>query len=151
MRVYMYQAALYCEACGEKIRAELIAKGEAPADPSDETSYDSDDYPKGPLDEGESDPPSHCDDCGEFLETTLTSDGESYVIEAVQRARKGFAQESAGMTTDEADDLRSHSVALTEWEPFYDYLDFGPDGPQCTVCGERDCDTPDECETKKGE
>ncbi len=31
--LYSYQAALYCEACGERIRAELTAQGKAPPDP----------------------------------------------------------------------------------------------------------------------
>ena len=135
MLVYMYQASLYCTDCGEKIREELTAAGKAPEDPSDEYSYDSDDFPKGPEEEGESDSPTHCDGCGDFLETRLTSEGEAYVIEAVQDARARFAVESAGMTPDEAEDMRSHYVSLTEWEPFYDHLDF--DGPEvdCARCG----------------
>jgi hypothetical protein len=118
MNVYIYKAALYCEACGSEIRAELTAKGKAPEDPDDEYSYDSDDFPKGPTDEGESDTPSHCDSCGRFLESTLTSDGEAYVIEAVQRARREPRIASL-----------KESVALTEWAPFYDHLDFGPVEP----------------------
>ena len=83
MNVYTYQAALLCEACGEAKRAELTAKGEALTDQDDESSYDSDDFPKGPQEEGESDSPSYCDHCNEFLESPLTSEGERYVREAI--------------------------------------------------------------------
>jgi hypothetical protein len=103
MLVYVYKAALYCEACGEGIRYELTAKGKAPTDPDNESSYDSDDFPKGPCDEGESDSPGHCDDCGMFLETTLTADGIAYVQQAIAEDRAG-------------------SVALTTWKPFYSHL-----------------------------
>lgn len=48
MYVYMYQAALHCEACGIAICERLDAEGKAPTNPSDEWSYDSSDYPKGP-------------------------------------------------------------------------------------------------------
>ncbi len=82
MNAYMYSAALYCEQCGEAIRARLDAEGFAPSDPDDETSYDSDEYPKGPFPDGggEADCPQHCDDCHCFLENPLTSEGERYVL-----------------------------------------------------------------------
>lgn len=102
--VYIYQAALLCEECGAKVRAELTAAGNAPADPEDECSYDSDDFPKGPQDEGESDTPSHCDACGCFLESELTDEGQRYVREKVEDA----------IIAGKAD-----SVALQEWAPFY--------------------------------
>lgn len=105
MQVYIYQAALYCVDCGNSICEDLTAAGKAPEDPEDEGSYDSDDFPKGPTDEGESDSPSHCDGCQCFLETDLTEEGKRYVIEAVQRARAE----------------KRKSVAITEWEPFYDF------------------------------
>lgn len=113
MQVYVYQAALYCEPCGEAIRERLTKEGSAPADPDDETSFDSDEFPKGPCDEGESDTPSHCDACREFLESDLTADGETYVKEHVREAW------IAGKT--DAD-----SVALEVWAPFY-----GINPPNC--------------------
>jgi hypothetical protein len=58
--VFIYQAALYCDSCGEAIRASLDSEGKAPEYPDDEDTYDSDDYPKGRLPEGESDSPEHC-------------------------------------------------------------------------------------------
>ncbi len=78
----------------------------------DERDYDSGDFPKGPCDEGDSDTPSHCDDCGTFLESDLTSEGERYVVEAVQEAR------AAGCID---------RVSVTEWAPFYSYLAFEDD------------------------
>jgi hypothetical protein len=86
MDAYMYQADLYCEECGEKIKADLKATCAVPENPSDEATFDSDDYPKGPFPDGggESDCPQHCGGCGVFLENPLTSDGYNYVEEAIQ-------------------------------------------------------------------
>jgi hypothetical protein len=107
MNVYIFQAALLCESCGETERASLIELGAAPEDPTDETSFDSDDFPKGPMGEGggEADCPQHCDHCGVFLENPLTTDGREYVREAIANDRANRETET---------------VALTEWEPFYD-------------------------------
>ena len=87
--LYSYQAALYCEACGERIRAELTAQGKAPPDPDAEDTYDSGDFPKSAI-AGESDTISFCDageDCanpftlsnghkvGQYLDQDLTTEG----------------------------------------------------------------------------
>jgi hypothetical protein len=99
MNVYIYCADIYCEQCGIKIMADCIASGKYPDDIDDETSYDSDEFPKGPFENGggESDCPQHCGsggDCvnaytpdgwfhrkvGMFLENDLTSDGIEYVV-----------------------------------------------------------------------
>jgi hypothetical protein len=84
LNAYIYCAALLCEPCGEAVIKELTQDGEAPADPSDESSYDSDQFPKGPYPDGggEADTPQHCDHCGEFLDNALTGDGETYVRDA---------------------------------------------------------------------
>ena len=66
--MYVYQADTYCDSCGEAIRAQLRASGDAPADPDDEWSYDSDDFPKGPCAEEETDGPDHCASYGDCLE-----------------------------------------------------------------------------------
>lgn len=83
MQVYMYCAAFYCQACGEK----LCATEAKPAgmDPTNESTWDSDEYPKGPYPNGggEADTPQHCDSCGVFLQNPLTTDGYDYVREAV--------------------------------------------------------------------
>lgn len=83
MNAYIYQAALYCEHCGEKIRQRLTAEGKAPANPDDEYTYDSDDFPKGPYPDGggNADCPQHCDSCHCHLENPLTAEGELYVTE----------------------------------------------------------------------
>jgi hypothetical protein len=122
---YIYQAAVYCGDCAEKIKKELnkeawegkIPHEKIPPDPTDDRSFDSDDYPAGPyrMHDQESDSPQHCDGCGVFLENGLTSDGEEYVIEAVRKDRK--AREKG----------KKPNPAVLEWENYYD-LDYGGDG-----------------------
>ena len=106
MDVHIYQAALLCEDCGKAKRRELRKRGFAPRSPNNESTYDSDDYPKGPyLDGGgEADSPQHCDnqdEClnaeslkwrgravgkvGAFLENPLTSKGVEYLCEMVAK------------------------------------------------------------------
>lgn len=86
MNVYIYRAALYCADCGEAIRARLTAEGKAPADPADEVTYDSEDFPKGPYENGggEADCAQHCDGCSAFLENPLTQDGREHVADAIR-------------------------------------------------------------------
>ena len=81
MRAYVYQAALYCEDCGEVIKSELDKERLTPDEPDNEHTFDSDEYPKGPYGDGggEADCPQYCDNCGEFLENPLTSDGMEWV------------------------------------------------------------------------
>lgn len=95
MKTYIYNADVYCEDCGRELRRRIAKEGSRPANPRDEYSYDSGDYPKGPYDgeDNTSDTPQHCgngDDCldplvidgekyGKFLENPLTVDGEQYV------------------------------------------------------------------------
>ena len=85
---YIYCADLYCEDCARAIKADRQSAAFQgtrflPSDPNDESSYDSDDYPKGPYDDGggESDGPQCCGGCGEFLENPLTGDGYRYLLE----------------------------------------------------------------------
>ena len=87
---YIYRADLHCSKCGEKIREDLTAKGEAPEEPEDEYTYDSDDFPKGPYPDGggEADCPQHCGTCGCFLGNPLTGDGEEYVREVLREAKE---------------------------------------------------------------
>jgi hypothetical protein len=109
MDAYVFAAALLCEECGEKTRDEIEASGKAPSDPDDETSYDSDDYPKGPYADGggEADSPQHCDTCKTFLENPLTSEGLDYV--------RGIIAERL------ADPDASLDVpSFNDWAPFYD-------------------------------
>ena len=94
MDVYVFQAALYCEDCGQAIADELAARGV-------EDPGDSDAFPQGPYPDGggEADVPQHCDGAGHclnavrsgehtigaFLENPLTVDGRRYLAEAVAR------------------------------------------------------------------
>ena len=90
MNAYIYQAALLCEECGCEVCAELKSAGKRPPDYTDESTYDSDDYPKGPYPDGggEADCPQCCHNCGIPLENPLTSDGIGYVIEVVHDSIK---------------------------------------------------------------
>lgn len=92
MNAYIFQAALYCEECGEGIMVERLAgmlAGRLPIPPgfdlADETTYDSDDFPKGPFPAGggESDFPQCCDACGEPLDNPLPLDGYALYCEEI--------------------------------------------------------------------
>lgn len=77
MNVYVFQAALYCEACGHAIRDTLMPDA------------DSDHYPQGPYSDGggEADSPQHCDACNTFLENPLTGDGYEYIRQQIKLHR----------------------------------------------------------------
>jgi hypothetical protein len=100
---YVYNAVLWCEACGDKLRAELPLPQNC--DENDEHTWDSDYYPKGPYRTDESDNPEYCDGCGGFLENALTSNGAEYVREAI---------------ASEVAEGRFNSIAVKVWAPFYD-------------------------------
>ena len=100
---YIYQADVYCEPCGEALKRRLDKQGYTPAN-SDESSYDSDKYPKGPYYEQEADGPEHCARCGEFLENPLTDDGYRYLNEMI------FEHEEDG---------KGQSEIIEEWKAFY--------------------------------
>ena len=101
MLVYIYAADIYCKQCGEAIRERITQEGHAPANPDNEWSYDSDEFPKGPYPDGggEADSPQHCgsgEECinaielsdigkiGAWLENDLTTDGVDYVREMIR-------------------------------------------------------------------
>ncbi len=86
----------------------------------DDRDYDSDDFPKGPMDEGESDSPSYCGECGLFLESDLTSEGVAYVRETVREhyLDKGKASATAALRRGVL------SPCAAEWKAHYDYIDF---------------------------
>ena len=134
MNAYVYRADLYCEACTAKIKAKGGTTGEGRLcyDPKhetpcrydwcpacldecpepDESTYDSDDWPKGPYPEGggEADTPNHCASCQLFLENPLTDDGYRYVLNELAGWLDG--QRRAG-------DGSSMSEAEREWFNFY--------------------------------
>ncbi len=49
MIVYIYSGKVFCEECGLAIKRNVTSTGDAPADPGNPWSYDSDDFPKGPY------------------------------------------------------------------------------------------------------
>lgn len=102
--MYIFGADTFCDGCGEQICKRLVAAGKAPANVADQSSYDSDDFPKrcgDDDDHGASDSPCHCgsgpkcinaeklNDGGEplakLLGTDLTPAGEQYVIEYIDQ------------------------------------------------------------------
>ena len=125
----IYQTEMWCDSCADKIRKRILddhAVGPNPCnivdeglvalpgrgyffDPDDEQDYDSGDFPKHCSGSSESDRPEHCFGCGVFLENDLTSDGAEYVRSAVR------ADLLSG---------RTNSIAVTEWLPFYSYIDW---------------------------
>ena len=84
MDVYTYCAALYCEECISEIKLDLPTPQGADIEGGDESTWESDEYPKGPYSDGggEADCPQNCDKCQLFLENPLTADGYMYLIEA---------------------------------------------------------------------
>lgn len=92
----IYLADVWCDDCADAIRKRLQSEGHAPEDPSDEHSYDSDEYPKHAADDEESDSPQHCaagESCLNAVELPsgrkvgllfgrLTAEGVEYVQEA---------------------------------------------------------------------
>ncbi len=78
MNVYIYNADIYCEDCGEAIRQQLYQDPSAcvPINRDDEESYDSDDFPKGPYPDGggEADYPQHCGAGPECVNATRIGD-----------------------------------------------------------------------------
>lgn len=107
MNAYVYQAALHCADCAAKLIAELAPPPNM--QPRNESTWDSDDYPKGPYADGggEADCPQHCDTCGAFLENPLTAEGENYVRELLARG-------------DRAPTTRS--IWHTAYREFYDWI-----------------------------
>lgn len=112
MDAYVYQAALYCEDCGLAIRKRICEAGRQPAN-RDESTYDSDDYPKGPYPDGggESDTPEHCNGCGVFLGNPLTQEGYRYFFDAAKRESDAWINSKAH--------VRPDSAVRNDWIPFY--------------------------------
>jgi len=73
----IYNADIFCDECGEAIRAEIIANDPSWADVSDESTYDSDEFPKYADNDAETDSPQHCGAHAECLDPTILSDGSA--------------------------------------------------------------------------
>lgn len=114
MKAYAFNAALQCQACGEKSVAQCKAEGI-------EDNGDSNQFPQGPYSNGggEADCPQSCDICFTFLENPLTDDGLKYVVEAASE----FG--STNEATDESwEDIAQYAessgnTVVAEWIRFY--------------------------------
>jgi hypothetical protein len=99
--VYMFQGALLCEDCGQSVQNKIRAAGKAPENETDEGSFDSDDFPKGPFGDGggESDTINHCyngtscpnaielpcgSKIGAWLGNDLTNDGVDWLVQSIR-------------------------------------------------------------------
>ena len=96
MNAYVYNAALYCEACAAQITSEL------PLNNDDDLK----ERPQGPYPDGggEADAPQHCDACNVFLQNPLTSDGYLYVGELMRDYRE---------------DGNGNGAIVAQWRDFY--------------------------------
>ncbi len=130
----IYCADIYCDDCAEKIRSDAFKDGTVDrmiadgADPTDEATYDSDEYPKDCDGSAACDCPQHCGGCHEFLENNLTSYGADYVKNEVLYSIASGDNDS---------------IALTVWKPFYDYIEYED---TCEWCGEPVCLGDTHCE-----
>ena len=99
--MYIYAAECYCDDCAKDIKKRILKEtGKKASDFRDETTFDSDEYPKGPSDDGaSSDGPEHCasgEDCldpteingekyGHFFENDLTEAGVENLKEHIRQ------------------------------------------------------------------
>lgn len=98
---HIYQAEAYCTACANKIRRELTADKQRPANVDDQTTFDSDDYPKGPFELAEEkvDSPMHCATCKKFLPAPLTTDGVNYVVDQIGQYLRNYTGSTSVLDT----------------------------------------------------
>lgn len=94
MDAYIFRASLLCPDCGKAAMRSVPIPPQM--DPLNESTWDSDDYPKGPYPNGggEADAPQHCDHCGKFLENPLTLEGDQYLREVLAPYRSGIDLDS---------------------------------------------------------
>ena len=94
---FIYQADVWCNPCGRAIQNDLKNAGVAPTDTTDDSSFDSDEYPKFVPNDEEADCPQHCAAGAHCINAItlpggskvgslfgdLTNDGVKYVKEAL--------------------------------------------------------------------
>ena len=73
---YIYAADIFCDACGSEIRKRIFDEGNAPESFGDETSYDSDEFPKRCGDDEEADCPTNCGNADRCLEAEILPSGD---------------------------------------------------------------------------
>lgn len=121
--VFIFCADLYCADCGKGLRERLDNQGKRPPNVKDETTYDSDHYPKGPYGDGggEADSPQHCASCSAPLGNPLTQAGEKYVRKALMQAQMrtevldGWADDLADYAGAEEQSSRSPIPGAGGW------------------------------------
>jgi hypothetical protein len=128
--MYVYQADTWCDSCGRKIADELEAEGNAPAEPDDERTYDSDEYPKHAAEEP-TDGPDHCaarEDCLEAIELAdygLEAGAELYGAEVRKigaPTNDGLTEHGAGYLAEllaEADPTPYQRALYRYWRELY--------------------------------
>ena len=78
MKAFVFQAALHCSDCANRLRDKLTMQCNATGESLRPLSEDSDVWPQLAAGRGggEADSPQHCDTCGVFLENPLTPEGD---------------------------------------------------------------------------
>lgn len=79
---YIYQADVYCDDCGQAIKAKCPK-------PNYPQPWDTDDYPASASEDEPTDSPQHCGGCHVPLDNPLTDEGLLYVLEAIEEAMTG--------------------------------------------------------------
>lgn len=138
--VYIYNASLWCDDCGEKIKRKLIGDGSVPTD-ADSRMMDSDDYPQWHNDDSESDSPDHCqaaEDCenaidlihygapssdkiGARVDGGLTEHGVSYLLDMIEQGKDRPSRSNGALhrywTEEYADYIPPEKCGLCQEEP----------------------------------
>ena len=65
---HIYQAAIWCDECAEAVKENLEAEGVNGEDFTDESTYDSDDWPKDGGPDADLTPGECCDGCGRIYD-----------------------------------------------------------------------------------
>jgi len=109
---YIYQADVWCDDCGRAICKRLKRKGKATANPDDEWTFDSDEYPKRAGDDEESDMPRHCAAGGECINAVTLPSGENVGLlfgeltaVGVEYVKAAVAESQVGLGSKEVTDL----------------------------------------------
>jgi hypothetical protein len=84
--VVIYRSDTYCPPCGEQIKKEHPRRRKFQR--LHDSDFDSDEFPKGPMESDPADQPLHCGECKVDLEVELTAEGEEYVKELRERGRR---------------------------------------------------------------
>jgi hypothetical protein len=113
---YAYNADIFCDRCGNAIKFALRADHKGPEDEDDQSSFDSDDFPKWADEDEATDCPQHCgagEECkdaidlegrkvGALIGSNLTREGIEYVIETLSEPARTRFQRALGALWAEA-------------------------------------------------